>query len=507
LGYSAGGMKGQVVLRTIGLVGVVSLVAAGCTGGAAGGDKAGGGGEPIVLRMANGYGYLDGEPAVAYFVERVGELSNGRIHVEVVDDWVKDSAPGFEQQIVKDVAAGKADLAWVGTRVFDTLGVNGFQALTAPMLIDSYPLQQAVIESDIPGRMLASLGALDVTGLAVLADGLRKPVAVERPLLGPSGWRGITFAAIRSQGQADSIRALGAQPSDLWSHPLEEALDEGKVQGREMSVRSYFLGNLYSFAPYVTANVNLWPQTDVLLANPARLSGLTDHERVWLHQAAEEAAAHSTSLVQSDAEVLPAACEAGGRFANASEADLSALRQAFAPVYAHLEQDPQTRAFIQQIQQLKQSTPAGPALVIPPKCTGPALREHPPGVGESVAKIPNGVYRADVSEQFLLDAGLSATEARDQGGILTIILEPGRATFRTKSDHGPVPDCGTDVSYDGERVSFAADYGIQCGTASDRLLFSARWTLANGELRFAQIEPDDLFDRTVWGAKPWKKIA
>jgi hypothetical protein len=38
-------------------------------------------------------------------------------------------------------------------------------------------------------------------------------------------------------------------------------------------------------------------------------------------------------------------------------------------------------------------------------------------------------------------------------------------------------------------------------------LFSARWTLANGELRFAQIEPDDLFNRTVWGAKPWKKIA
>jgi hypothetical protein len=112
-----------------------------------------------------------------------------------------------------------------------------------------------------------------------------------------------------------------------------------------------------------------------------------------------------------------------------------------------------------------------------------------------------------VSEQFLLGAGVSQPDAGDHGGIQTIVLEGERATFSAKSEHGTIPDCGTDVSYDGERVSFHGDFGAQCGTASGRLLFSARWTLADGELRFAQIEPDDLFDRALWGAKPWKKIA
>jgi TRAP-type transport system periplasmic protein len=456
--------------------------------------------------MANGYGYLDSEPAVAYFVERVKELSGGGIHVDVVDDWVKDSAPGFEQQIVKDVAAGKADLAWVGTRVFDTLGINSFQALTAPMLIDSYPLQQAVIESDVPARMLESLDALGVAGLALLADGLRKPVAVHRPLLGPTDWRGITFAAVRSVGQAESIGALGAQPTDLWSHPLDQALSEGGVQGREMSVLGYFLGGLYGRAPYVTANVNLWPQTAVLLANPGRLSGLTDQQRGWLQRAGGDAAAHSSSLVDRDAQTLPGACEAGGRFANASEADLAALRKAFVPVYAHLEQDPQTKVFMEQIQRLKQSTPAGPPLVIPPGCTGPAPDEPAPGNAEPAATIPNGDYRADVTEEFLIAAGVNPIDAMNNSGIFTITIDGEQATFADSntSDLEDSP-CITEVSYSGERVSFYAS--PNCGAESNRLLFNARWTFKNGQLWFLEIQPDDLFNRTLWGGMPWTKIS
>ena len=171
----------------------------GCGGGSAVGTKAGKSTAPVVLRMANGSADLSYEPAVAYFVKRVNDLSGGALRIHVVNEW-GHYKPAMEQQIVSDVGSDKADLAWVGTRVFDTLGVRSFQALTAPMLIDSYPLERAVIASEIPGQMLKSLARLRVTGLAVLADGLRKPIAVKRALLGPADWRGITFATFRSQG-------------------------------------------------------------------------------------------------------------------------------------------------------------------------------------------------------------------------------------------------------------------------------------------------------------------
>jgi hypothetical protein len=51
-------------------------------------------------------------------------------------------------------------------------------------------------------------------------------------------------------------------------------------------------------------------------------------------------------------------------------------------------------------------------------------------------------------------------------------------------------------------VSFFGDPGPECGTAADRILLSARWSLADEELRFDEFEPNDLFSRAVWGSKP-----
>ena len=40
--------------------------------------------------------------------------------------------------MIGDVEAGKADLGWAGSRAFDSVGVPSFDALHAPLLIDSY---------------------------------------------------------------------------------------------------------------------------------------------------------------------------------------------------------------------------------------------------------------------------------------------------------------------------------------------------------------------------------
>ena len=147
-------------------------------------------------------------PAVAHFVTRFIELSSG-MSVTVVDRW-GDFKPDSEQQIVRDVAAGKADVGWVGTKAFDTLGVPIFQALGAPMLVESYALQQAIVDSEMSGEILAGLDKVGVRGLGLLAGGLRKPISVKGPFLQPSDWRGARFGTLRSATQTSAIEALGA---------------------------------------------------------------------------------------------------------------------------------------------------------------------------------------------------------------------------------------------------------------------------------------------------------
>lgn len=385
------GMESRSRLAPPVLAAITALVVAACGGGGAGEDKAGGSGEPVVLRLANTNGDLSFTPAVEYFVNHLEELSGGDLRIEAVDDW-GDFASDAEQQVVNDVSAGEIDLGWVGTRVFDTLDVKSFQALTAPMLIDSYALESAVIESGIMDEMMQALDDLGVVGLGVLPDGLRKPIGVTGPILGPADWRGITFGTVMSNGQADAIRALAGTPAQVHRTEREQGLADGTIQGFESSIWIHQHNPaLTHLAPYVTANVTLWPQMDALLANPERLAALTAEQRGWLEEAVR-GAARSTALADTDAQALADSCEAGARFAQASNADLAALEAAFAPVFAKLQQHQETKAFIERIQALKESTPSERELAIPSDCTGTAPEQASVGTGTWSAYL-NGTYR------------------------------------------------------------------------------------------------------------------
>jgi TRAP-type C4-dicarboxylate transport system substrate-binding protein len=477
--------------RLAALILVVTASAAGtaCSvGGDDGDDKAGGGGPPVQLRLANTGGEIAQTPAVEYFVERVDELSGGNVRIEVVDQWA-EFASDAEQQVVNDVAAGEVDLGWVGSRVFDTLGVDSFQALTAPMLIDSYALQNAVIESGVTDKMLASLDDLRVHGLAVLADGLRRPMGVKGPILGPADWRGIRFGTLKSEGQVEAIRALGGGPVQIFGPHRSEALEKGTLQGFEFGLWLFTDPQWSSRAPYVAANVHLWPQMDVVLANPERVDGLSSEQRGWLEKAAQDAARRSAALADRDDKALEVACQAGARFAEASEADLASLREAFEPVYANLRRHSATNAFIERIHALKQSTRAEPGLAVPSECTGTAPDR--PAVG--AAKAPsdlNGTYRWVLTQK---DADKVGDPETDYPHVNTITLKDGhleRGCFGAKGGAYTIED---------DRITFdSAEYdeNVTVTFAVDE----------EGNLHLTPVPPIDPGTAFECFYKPWTKI-
>src|SRR4029453_15362782 len=103
-----------------------------------------------------------------------------------------------------------------------------------------------------------------------------------------------------------------------FPRPANGGLQGRPAAGFQINPLLYARNALANRAPYVTANINLWPQMDVLLANPGRLGALTEQERGGLRQSAQDAAARSTSLADRDAQSVRSTCEAGARFATAS---------------------------------------------------------------------------------------------------------------------------------------------------------------------------------------------
>jgi TRAP-type C4-dicarboxylate transport system substrate-binding protein len=478
----------QIGLRAVALAAAVALGAVGCSGGGASEDKAGGTGEPVVLRMANTYGDLGQLPTVASFVDRVEELSGGDIRIEVLDSY-GDFAADVEQQVVRDVATGEVDLGWVGTRVFDTMGVRSFQALTAPMLVDSYALQNAVIESGITEQMMGGLDDVGVVGLGVLADGLRKPIGVKGPIVGAADWKDIGFGTFTSEGQEQAIRALGATPAEVFGPYREEAIASGTIHGFEMGLFIYQNPMWVNLAPYVTANVNLWPQMDVLIATPDRLGALAAEQRGWLQQAADDAVRHSAALADADARVIETACATGARFAEASATDLAALEAAFAPVYANLQQDPATEAFIERIQALKESTPPGPSLSIPSDCTGVAPGQAAKGTG-SAPEYLNGTYRWVLTQEDADEVGDPET---NYPHINTITLEDGHL------EGGCFGAGGGTYSVESDRITF---YSVEYDGYTT-VTFSVD---GDGNLHLTPVLPMDPGTAFECYYKPWRKI-
>lgn len=473
-----------------------SLALSGCTGDAASVDKAGGAG-PLVLRMANVYSGLDYEPGIRAFVDSVDAVSDGAMTVDVVSEW-NDFAPDAEKQTVADVAAGEADLGWTGTRAFDLLDVSAFAPLTAPMLIDSYALQDAVIESELPALMLESLDDVGVDGLAVLGGGLRKPIAATAPLVAASDWNGVTFQTFPSDGHAEAIRALDATPTDVLWDLLDVGVIDGDIRGFEKNLLIVRINGQHLMAPYVTTNVNLWPETSVVFANPARMAQLTEQQRGWLREAADVAAAESSELYDDQAE-LETLCAGGARAAEASAAQLDELRAAFAPVIDALRAG-EAGAAIDRIEELKAATPAEPPLAIPAGCTGAAPRQARSAPSDDDGEKLDGLYRWELTAEDAMAHGTADDKTAEAQAsfpwVMTMKLEQG--TWTMGRDNSSETSSGTFTIDDG-RITF--DWPEERTTLVWSYVVDAA-----GTLTLAPVDVDDEGDRFVWSTKPWQRI-
>lgn len=486
--------------RLLGALAAMALALAGCTTGG-GTDKAGGSEVPVTLTMIDVAANLDAFPAVQYFIDRVSVVSGGMLTVDVELGYT-DFAPDAEQQIVRDVADGKADLARIGTRAFDRLDVTSFQALTAPLLIDSYPLQAAVFDRGIPAAMMSGLAPLGVTGLGVLAGPLRRPAAT-KPLLSPADWRDLTVETRASNGEVAAVKALGATPTEVVGPNLDRGLASREIDGLTVDLLQFDQNGRENTTPYVTANVALWPQTLALIVNSDRLSKLNDEQRGWLQEAAQDAVAYSLQVADQDATLLAKVCARGARFADAAPLQLEALRNAFLPVYLDLERDPQSNAYFDEILEIKQHTYAGLGLPIPAACTGPApIRPGSVEADPEATSALNGTYRFTItpadSRTWFAEHGLppeTEEEMEAYPNTYSLTLRDGVWTSRESSVPGE-PGHGT-YAVMGNMLTW---YWSEGGQASFTFVRDADLTL-----HFTDV-PGNAEPGFIFVVEPWTKI-
>ena len=263
------------------------------------------------------------------------------------------------------------------------------------------------------------------------------------------------------------------------------------MQGFEKSLRVYSARSMWREAPYVTANVNLWPQTEALIGNLAELASLPTDQRALLSQAVQAEIARSSDLANGDQRLVPLLCASGTRFVDASPTDIRALRSSFRPVYDALRTDRASAPLFAQIERLKRATSPGPPLEIPARCPTAAPSPSPTPTPRPTTRITrlDGAWVVSYSRAELLAAHPDPSEVTsDNIGTFYLTFERGNGSSAPARDAtGPPhpPDWWYEVH--GDTVTIHIDEGAGPAT------WSYRWSVYGDSLTFQKLgghEPD-----------------
>ncbi len=351
----------RVIKAGVILVAMSTLIAMACTSGK---DEQSPNGsptsDPVVIRLGTGdpQGRPD-TPVVERFADAVQRLSDGNMRIEII--WEAAGSSGtpdsFEQGVVGLVQDGELELGWIASRAWDTVGVTSFQALQAPFLITDRELLNRGAREPDGRRDDRRSGRRRRGGTRHVSRRTAVP-----PRLRERRWsrsRTSTAPAIRlvpSEATEALIRALGGRPVyGLNGDALDGAIARGEIDGTEISLGlAPIIAQDVAPRSVITGNVVLFPRVNTLFAGQELMSSLSDTQREVLAAAADEAYSFASSARSED---FGAFCEAGGKVAIATDADVAALQRAALPVYRTLEADPQTKTFIDEIQELKKEQP------------------------------------------------------------------------------------------------------------------------------------------------------
>ena len=418
---------------------IVSLFGGGlvaCSAPAAPADRTGG--DTVVLHLATSDG--EGVDPATYqgpmeFVDAVEEVSEGRLKVDLSWNFASGAADA-ESQLVEAIASGAVDGGWPATRAFARTGVEGLEAVEAPMLLTSESAVEELTSGDVAGDVLAQLDGTGMIGVGLMAAPLRRPVSGKEPIVGPEDWKGATFRVYNSPVQAAAVRALGGRPVNM-THAWADALRVGDLDGAEIDVVTAQLPNEVR---NITSNVVLWPKVFVTTFNQELFESLTGQQQDWIRTAAARATDASVDAAYDASVDLQAYCDRGTQVHEATAAQLDGLRSAVAPVLRDLRNDPETASLMRAVDRLASKHPDTDVPSPVGGCEGADSDNSELPTAD--APLPDGTYRAEIPKEATTEVG----NGEGYSGTWTMTLRDGTYELTCRPLDLPGTDCGGTIT-------------------------------------------------------------
>ena len=299
-----------------------------------------------VLKLAHG---LDPShpvhKAMLYMADRCKEISNGELTIEIYPS----GQLGSEQQCVELVQIGSLAITKVSAAVMESFDED-FKVLGLPYIFRSREHSFKVLDGEIGKELLRSTEPFWIRGLCFYDAGSRSFYTIDKPIYSPDDLKGLKIRVMKSITAMEMVKALGGSPTPISWGELYTALQSGVVDGAENNPPSFYTSHHYEVCKYYSLNEHT-TVPDVLIISMKVWNKLTDQEKKWLQQAADESVPVERELwAESEKESLEAVEKAGVTIIHP---DKKPFADKVAPLLESYKKDPKLYDLITRIREVQ----------------------------------------------------------------------------------------------------------------------------------------------------------
>lgn len=291
---------------------LAAVALAGCSGQGAGAGQDGAApattfriavGDPAGSSVAN---------AAEHFAERVSELTDGSVSVEVFTDGTLFN--GDQNAAVNLLGNGTLDATIISTSVYASFE-PGMNAISLPYLFADMDDYSEFLEGDPGDQLLESLGDQGIAGLAMLTRTPRVTTNSVRPIESPEDFEGIKLRTPQNELWVKFFEALGAVPTPMDFTEVYTALQLGTIDGQENPLEVPVANKFFEVQNYLSMTNHI-SDAYVLGFNADKFGGLEEATKQALTEAAADTAEWKRTEDDAEVGVLLEQVEAAGAQVN-----------------------------------------------------------------------------------------------------------------------------------------------------------------------------------------------
>lgn len=218
------------------------------------------------------------------FQKALEKKSNGTLKVKIFPD----AQLGSEREVLELLQIGSVAATKVSAATLSNF-VPEYHLLGIPYLFRDKQHQFDVLEGPIGKSILEKGSKFWLRGLCYYDAGSRSFYTSEKAIRTPDDLKGLKIRVMNNQMAINMVNAMGGSATPLAYGELYTAIQQGVVDGAENNPPSFVSSNHYEISKYYTLDQHS-AVPDVLLIGTKYWDKLSEEEKKWVQEAADESA-------------------------------------------------------------------------------------------------------------------------------------------------------------------------------------------------------------------------